>query len=73
MEEILRPWEERALKEAMDGRFTAYVDLVFSYLILDSPRYRPLSRAFKGVIQDQEIARAFMEYCRSRAMGAILG
>jgi hypothetical protein len=67
IEEPMRPWEVRALKEAMDGRFTAYVELVFSYLVLDSPRYRPFSRAFKGLIQDPEIARAYMEYCRKNA------
>ena len=73
MEEILRPWEERALKEAMEGRFTAYVELVFSYLVLDNPRYRPFSRAFNGLIQDKEIAMAFMEYCRKKVMGGICG
>jgi len=73
MEEPLRPWEERALKQAMEGRFTAYVVLVFSYLVLDNPRYRPFSRAFKGLIQDQEIAKAFMDYCRKKVMGGILG
>jgi hypothetical protein len=73
MEEILRPWEDRALKEAMEGQFTAYVELVFSYLVLDNPRYRPLSMAFNSLIKDQEIGRAFLDYCRKKVMGGILG
>ena len=71
MEEPLRPWEERAIMEAREGRFTAYVELVFSYLVLDNPRYRPFSRAFKRLMQDKEMGRALMEYCRKKVMGGV--
>ena len=73
MNDPLSPWEERALMEAREGRFTAYVELHFAYLVLDNPRSAPFQKAFHQLIADQEIARAFMEYCRRKAMGGVVG
>jgi len=72
MNDPLRPWEERALMEAKEGRFTAYVELHFAYLVLDNPRSGSFQKAFHHLIADQEMARAFTEYCRSKASGGIL-
>ena len=56
-----------------EGRFTAYVELHFAYLVLDNPRSAPFQKAFHQLIADQDMARAFMEYCRRKAMGGVVG
>jgi hypothetical protein len=73
MNEPLRPWEERALVAAKEGRFTAYVELHFAYMVLDHPRNLPFQKEFHALIKDKKMAVAFVEYCRKLTMGGICG
>lgn len=72
-EQALRPWEERALERAKQGDFTPYVELSYSYLVLDSPRSDLLLRAFKGLMRDKEVSRSFHAYCRHHQLGGLTG
>ena len=69
----LRPWEERVIAEVRADRFTPYVELTFSYLVLDSPRSDILLRAFKKAMDEPEVARAFQAYCRHHQQGGVIG
>lgn len=69
----LRPWEERVIAEVRAGRFTGYVELTFSYLVLDNPRSDILLRAFKKVMDEPGVARAFQAYCRHHQQGGVIG
>lgn len=69
----LRPGEERALLEVRAGHFTPYVELTFSYLVLNSPRSDILLRAFKKVMDEPGVARAFQAYCRHHQQGGVTG
>lgn len=70
-DEPLRPWEERALEQAKLGVFTPYVELNFSYLVLDSPRSDLLLRAFKVLMRDKEVSQRFQAYCRHHQLGGL--
>ena len=72
-EEELRPWEARALEQARAGHYTAYVELHFSYLILNNPRSDLLLRAFKKLIKDREASLRFLAYCQHHQSGGIVG
>jgi hypothetical protein len=50
--EDLRPWEARALGQA--GKCTAYVELHFSFLVLNNPRGSRLLTWFLDVSQQKE-------------------
>jgi len=68
-DEDLRPWEARALEQARVGQYTAYVELHFSYLVLNNPRSDLLLRAFKILINDREASQRFLAYCHHHQSG----
>lgn len=72
-DEDLRPWETMALEQARVGQYTAYVELHFSYLVLNNPRSDLLLRAFKTLIKDPEASRRFLTYCHHHQSGGVMG
>jgi hypothetical protein len=71
--EDLRPWEARALEQARAGQYTAYVELHFSYLVLNDPRSDLLLRKFRTIIQDREASQRFLAYCLHHQSGGVIG
>ena len=71
--EDLRPWEARALEQARVGQYTAYVELHFSYLILNNPRSELLLRALKTLLTDREASQRFLAYCHHHQSGGVTG
>lgn len=73
-EDPLFPWEEHALIEAKEKRFTCFSELYFSYRFLEDPRNIILSKAFKKLVNSNpEILEAFRNYCRFHRSGGTVG